>query len=175
MYMYVLQCTSHHYILQFLNVHVLIYPQHPYMYSVHSTPSTLTCTVYTLPPAPLHVQCTLYPQHPYMYSVHSTPSTLTCTVYTLPPAPLHVHSTPSTLENYAMWQLIYQYIPYLDQRFLGAYAVYSGVVGLSVQPQRYTTCIGVAQDIMPMALARPYTDFVLPAGTKVINLHVAWY
>ena len=66
-----------------------------------------------------------------------------------------------------MWQLIFQYFPYLGQDYLNAYAVYSGKVGLSVQPQRYTTCIQVAQSIMPMALARPYTDFVLPNGTKV--------
>eukprot|EP00731_Ephydatia_muelleri_P016049 Em0009g473a len=71
-----------------------------------------------------------------------------------------------TLENYALWQLVYQYLPNLDQRFLTAYTDYSAVVGLSVQPQRYTTCIGVAQTIMPMALARPYADYVLPTGTK---------
>ena len=82
----------------------------------------------------------------------------------------HTHTCPpslSTLENYALWQLVYQYLPYLDQRFLTAYTDYSAVVGLSVQPQRYTTCIGVAQTIMPMALARPYADYVLPTGTKV--------
>ena len=81
----------------------------------------------------------------------------------------HTHMPPplSTLENYALWQLVYQYLPYLDQRFLTAYTDYSAVVGLSVQPQRYTTCIGVAQTIMPMALAMPYADYVLPTGTKV--------
>ena len=74
----------------------------------------------------------------------------------------------STLENYAMWQFIFQYFPYLGQDYLNAYGVYSGKVGLSIQPQRYATCVQVAQSIMPMALARPYTDSVLPAGSRLV-------
>lgn len=33
--------------------------------------------------------------------------------------------------------------------------------------ERYQECIGLAQTILPIALARPYTDFILPEGTKV--------
>ncbi|KAL5491618.1 hypothetical protein EMCRGX_G016936 [Ephydatia muelleri] len=79
----------------------------------------------------------------------------------------------ATLENYAMWQFIFQYFPYLGQDYLNAYGVYSGKVGLSVQPQRYATCVQVAQSIMPMALARPYTDSVLPAGSKEVVSEMA--
>ena len=79
----------------------------------------------------------------------------------------------STLENYAMWQFIFQYFPYLGQDYLNAYGVYSGKIGLSIQPQRYATCVQVAQSIMPMALARPYTDSVLPAGSKVSHVQHA--
>ena len=88
--------------------------------------------------------------------IHTHTQTL---IHTHTQTPIHTHAPPlSTLENYALWQLVYQYLPYLDLRFLTAH---------TVQPQRYTICIEVAQTIMPMALARPYTDYVLPTGTKV--------
>ncbi len=42
--------------------------------------------------------------------------------------------------------------------------------GLGEQ-QRYKTCIGVVQDLLPIALARPYSKYVLPEGTKVSKVH----
>ena len=33
--------------------------------------------------------------------------------------------------------------------------------------ERYETCVNVVQDALPIALARPYSKFVLPPGTKV--------
>ena len=35
------------------------------------------------------------------------------------------------------------------------------------EQERYTTCIGIVQNILPIALARPYSKYVLPEGTKV--------
>ena len=34
--------------------------------------------------------------------------------------------------------------------------------------ERYETCVNVVQDALPIALARPYSKFVLPPGTKVV-------
>ena len=33
--------------------------------------------------------------------------------------------------------------------------------------ERYVTCIKVVQEVLPIALARPYSRYVLPPGTKV--------
>ena len=33
--------------------------------------------------------------------------------------------------------------------------------------ERYETCVNVVQEALPIALARPYSQFVLPPGTKV--------
>lgn len=42
--------------------------------------------------------------------------------------------------------------------------------------ERFETCVNVVQEALPIALARPYSQFVLPPGTKVnttlIKLHV---
>jgi hypothetical protein len=35
------------------------------------------------------------------------------------------------------------------------------------QGERYETCVNVVQEALPIALARPYSQFVLPPGTKV--------
>lgn len=72
----------------------------------------------------------------------------------------------SIIENYALWQLIRSYIPYLGENFTGAYYNFSQKVQGSGQLQRYQTCISYVQSVMPMALARIYTLNVLPNGTK---------
>ena len=46
--------------------------------------------------------------------------------------------------------------------------------------ERYETCVNVVQDALPIALARPYSKFVLPPGTKVVYytyvcIHTASY
>ena len=33
--------------------------------------------------------------------------------------------------------------------------------------ERFETCVNVVQEALPIALARPYSQFVLPPGTKV--------
>eukprot|EP00731_Ephydatia_muelleri_P014446 Em0008g166a len=72
----------------------------------------------------------------------------------------------STIENYALWQLIRSYIPYLGDNFTAAYYNFSKSVQGSGQLPRNQTCISYVQSVMPMALARIYALSVLPNGTK---------
>lgn len=72
----------------------------------------------------------------------------------------------SVHENYAKWQLVMSYLPYLSEEFTSALDKFNDEVSGSGGGQRYKECIEVAQDIMPIALAKSYTDFVLPNGTK---------
>jgi endothelin-converting enzyme len=72
----------------------------------------------------------------------------------------------STLESYAKWQLIGRYLPRLDSDFLSLVDTFNEATTGQGSRQRYQTCISVTQNIMPLALARPYTDYLLPNGTK---------
>jgi len=72
----------------------------------------------------------------------------------------------TTLENYAKWQLILGFIPYLGENFTTPYYKFMLDTQGSGKLERYKTCISTVQMILPIALARPYTDFVLMNGTK---------
>ena len=73
----------------------------------------------------------------------------------------------STLENYAKWQLILSYIPTLSSDFVSAFDSFSLATTGQGLRQRYQTCLSVVEAVMPIALARPFTDYILPPGTKV--------
>ena len=79
--------------------------------------------------------------------------------------PTHTHL--STLENYAKWQLIQGFLPYLGENFTTPMYKFTQVTQGSGQKERYKTCISTVQSVLPIALARPYTEFVLMNGTKV--------
>ena len=72
------------------------------------------------------------------------------------------------LFNYAMWQFTKGYIPYLSQNFLTVYYNFTEAVYGRGNISRNETCLGIAQEVMPIALARPYTEFVLPGALKGI-------
>lgn len=72
----------------------------------------------------------------------------------------------SVLENYAKWQLINGYLPFLSDDFINVYYAFTKTTAGSGEQPRYKTCIGVVQNLMPLALARPYSQYILPEGTK---------
>jgi endothelin-converting enzyme len=71
-----------------------------------------------------------------------------------------------TMLNYVMWHLVNRYIPFLSQDFLQVYHKFTQTVYGSGERDRNETCLAIVQRAMPIALARPYTEFVLPGGTK---------
>ena len=72
----------------------------------------------------------------------------------------------STLENYFKWQLANAYVPFLGANFLSVYYRYTQlVVGVGAM-ERYITCIAVIENVAPMPLARLFTDYILPPGTR---------
>lgn len=75
----------------------------------------------------------------------------------------------STLRNYAKWQLMRVFIPGIDEESLAAYnSLKKTATGKSASDEdRSETCIGVVEQILPMALARSYAEHVLPHGLRV--------
>ena len=72
----------------------------------------------------------------------------------------------STLENYFKWQLTNAYVPYLGSNFLSVYYRYTLAVLGEGEVDRFLTCIAVIENVAPMPLARLFTDYVLPPGTR---------
>ena len=73
-----------------------------------------------------------------------------------------------TIFNYIMWQFIQQYIPYLSRDFLKVYYNFTEVVYGSGERDRNETCLSIVQRAMPIALSRPFTEFILPGGTREV-------
>ena len=73
-----------------------------------------------------------------------------------------------TLRNYVMWQYIKEYVPFLSQDFLDEYYKFTQAVYGVGQRDRNETCLALVQGALPIALARPYTEYVLPGGTKEV-------
>lgn len=73
-----------------------------------------------------------------------------------------------TVRDYVMWHYIRGFIPYLSQDFLQVYYNFTRVVTGSGEIDRNQTCLAIVQQAMPIALARPYTEYVLPSGTKEV-------
>ena len=60
------------------------------------------------------------------------------------------------------------YVPFLSQDFLTVYHKFTeAVYGSGLRP-RNETCLSVVQEVMPIASARPYTEFVLPDAMRGI-------
>ena len=72
----------------------------------------------------------------------------------------------STLENYFKWQLANAYIPFLGSNFLTVYYEFTQAVLGMGEVERYLTCIAVIESVAPMPLARLFTDYILPPGTR---------
>ena len=71
-----------------------------------------------------------------------------------------------TLLDYTVWQLITGYIQYLSADFLSVYHNFTLAVYGSGLRSRNETCLALVQSAMPIALARPYTEYILPGGIK---------
>ena len=67
-------------------------------------------------------------------------------------------TSPETLENYAKWQFISYYMEYLSRPFLDAYYEFEA----GGEPERFRTCIQLAQRVFPIAIARPYIEHIFP-------------
>ena len=68
------------------------------------------------------------------------------------------NTSTETLENYAKWQFISFYMEHLSRPFLDAYYEFEG----SGEPERFRTCISLAQRVFPIAIARPYIEHIFP-------------
>ncbi len=72
----------------------------------------------------------------------------------------------SVIENYFKWKLVAGYISLLGEDFLNNYYAFTQATVGSGKVDRYLTCISLLEDIVPFTVARLYTDYVLPEGTR---------
>ena len=61
---------------------------------------------------------------------------------------------------------MYGYIPYMGSDFLEAYYAFTEVVSGTGKVERYKICVGAVQSFAPMPLARLFTEYILPPGTR---------
>ena len=80
------------------------------------------------------------------------------------------YSLNSVLENYAKWQLVLPYLSLLDSSFRTASFAFRRVTGGDGEKDRYKLCVSLVQEVMPTALALPYTNVLIPKETKVCNV-----
>ena len=74
----------------------------------------------------------------------------------------------SALENYAKWQFIQTYIPVLDEDCLAAYRAFRKATrGDEGENERYETCIGIVEEILPYTIVKPFAEKVFPDGARV--------
>ena len=80
----------------------------------------------------------------------------------------HNHcSLYSQWEKYFKWHLINKYIPFLGTNHLQAVQRFRQTVeGIAVDSSRASTCVSDLQIIVPYTLARLYTKYILPDGTR---------
>jgi len=76
----------------------------------------------------------------------------------------------STLENYAKWTLMQNYQLYVapcNTPAASAYnAIRQAVMGV-IGTERSQACVAVVEQIMPLALARVFYEYILPVGSRV--------
>ena len=73
----------------------------------------------------------------------------------------------SQWENYFKWQLVHKYLPFLGTTHLQAIQAFRQTTeGVSADSSRVFTCVRALQTVVPFTLARLYTKFILPNGTR---------
>ena len=73
----------------------------------------------------------------------------------------------SAWENYFKWQLVHTYLPYLGTNHLQAiHSFHQATEGVAADSSRAFTCISALQTVVPYTLARLYTKYILPNGTR---------
>ena len=73
----------------------------------------------------------------------------------------------SQWENYFKWQLVFRYLPFLGTTHLRAVQLLrQATEGVAADSTRAITCVTSLQAVVPFTLARLYTKYILPSGTK---------
>jgi predicted metalloendopeptidase len=72
----------------------------------------------------------------------------------------------SVHENYFKWHLFHHYVTDLGSDFLIPYYKFDEAIRGSGEKERYITCVTSITKVVPMSIARLYTDYVLSPGTK---------
>ena len=73
----------------------------------------------------------------------------------------------SQWENYFKWQLINKFLSFLGTNHLQAVQLFrQATEGVAADSSRAVTCVSSLQTVVPFTLARLYTKYILPDGTK---------
>ena len=71
------------------------------------------------------------------------------------------------MENYFKWRLVARYFGFLGTDHLQVIQKFhQNIEGLAIDSSRAATCVGILQSVVPYTLARLYTKYILPSGTR---------
>ncbi len=73
----------------------------------------------------------------------------------------------STLKNYAKWQLVYQFSDHVDTETIAIMKEFKRIVFGKADEDRGTSCVQLAEAIVPLAMARVFVENLLPDGNTV--------
>ena len=78
------------------------------------------------------------------------------------------------LQNYAKWQLLYTWMPYLNDDIVNDYYQFQLLNNplAQVPSTRNQACMTVLQVVMPYALGRVFAESILPNNSKVTLIHM---
>ena len=72
------------------------------------------------------------------------------------------------LKNFAKWRIIYQHEDLVDTDMMALYKEFKrSILGKAVSDERVVDCIESTEQVLPLALARPFIEEILPPGNKV--------
>ena len=72
----------------------------------------------------------------------------------------------TTLYDYTMWQWVKGYVGFLSSDFREEYYNFTEHITGSGERERNLTCLSLVQSVLPIALARPFTEFYFPSNAK---------
>lgn len=71
------------------------------------------------------------------------------------------------MKDYAKWQLLYQYLSYVDTETLSIANEIQRIAFGKNDDERAITCVQVVEEVVPLALSRVFVENLLPDGVTV--------
>ncbi len=71
------------------------------------------------------------------------------------------------IENYSKWQFVSQFLSYVDSETRALHKEMKRRTLNRVHDERGVECVQLAESVLPLALARPFVEKLLPKGNTV--------
>ena len=72
-----------------------------------------------------------------------------------------------TLQNYTRWQFVRNFLTVLDSASVDAFMQFENTITNNGIPEREEMCVKKVQEFLPLAIWRPYAEFVFSDEARV--------